>query len=152
MSVVFQDKRLIWAPDVVVYHESCVERSEEMRRKIRIGARAYHTHRFLRPQLRRMSARDRFKYFSRKQVRWFGGLSLTIAAFSGLGMVATVSPLAAAVLALLLIIAVAIPVRIRGGYLAKASEALLLVFATFYGVTKAMRGQTVTTWVPANSR
>lgn len=152
MSVVFQGKRLIKAPDVAVYHESCVDRSEEMRRKIRIGARAYHTHQYLRPQLRRMSARDRFKYISRKQIRWFGGLFLAIAAVSGLGVVATISPVAAGILALLVIAAVSASGQVRGGYLAKGSEALLLIFATFIGVLKAMRGQTVTTWVPANSR
>jgi cellulose synthase/poly-beta-1,6-N-acetylglucosamine synthase-like glycosyltransferase len=152
MSVVFQGKRLIKAPDVVVYHESCVDRSEEVRRKIRIGARAYHTHKYLRPQLRRMSARDRFKYISRKQIRWFGGLFLTIAAVSGLSVVATISPVAAGILAFLLVAAVSVSGQVRGGYLAKGSEALLLTFATFFGVLQAMRGQTVTTWVPANSR
>lgn len=152
MSVVFQGKRLIRAPDVVVYHESCVDRSEEMRRKIRIGARAYHTHIYLRPQLRRMSMRDRFKYMSRKQIRWFGGPFLALAVVSGLGAVATVSTLASAFLALVLIATVASSGRVRRGYLAKGGEALLLIFATFTGVLKAMRGQTVTTWVPANSR
>lgn len=152
MSVVFQGKRLIKAPDVVVYHESCVDRSEEMRRKIRIGARAYHTHKYLRSQLRRMSARDRFKYISRKQIRWFGGLFLTIAAVSGLSVVATISPVAAGILALLLVAAVSASGQVRSGYLAKGSEALLLIFATFFGVLMAMRGKTVTTWVPANSR
>jgi cellulose synthase/poly-beta-1,6-N-acetylglucosamine synthase-like glycosyltransferase len=150
MSVVFQGKRLIRAPDVIVYHESCVERSEEMRRKIRIGARAYHTHAFLRPQLQRMSAVDRFKYISRKQIRWFGGLFLAIAAFSAVGALAAISPLAAAIDILLVIAAVA--ASGPGSNLAKGSEALLLVFATFFGVLKAMRGQTVTTWVPAGSR
>lgn len=152
MSVVFQGKRLIKAPDVVVYHESCIDRSEEMRRKIRIGARAYHTHLYLRPQLQRMSARDRFKYVSRKQLRWFGGLFLAIATVSGLGVVATLSPVASGILALLLIAAVTASGRVRGGPLAKGSEALLLIFANFTGVLKAMRGQTVTTWAPANSR
>lgn len=152
MSVVFQGKRLIKAPDVVVYHESCVDRSEEMRRKIRIGARAYHTHKYLRPQLRCMSARDRFKYISRKQIRWFGGLFLIVAAVSGLGVVATFSPIAAGILALLLIAAVSASNHVGGGYLAKGGEALLLTLATLFGVLKAMRGQTVTTWAPASSR
>jgi cellulose synthase/poly-beta-1,6-N-acetylglucosamine synthase-like glycosyltransferase len=148
MSVVFQGKRLIKASDVVVYHESCVDRAEEIRRKIRIGARAYHTHSFLRPQLRRMSAIDRFKYISRKQIRWFGGLYLAVAAVSGLGVVATISPGAAALVALILVAAVSASSRVNGGYVAKGSEALLLTFATFFGVLKAMRGQTVTTWSP----
>ena len=152
MSVVFQGKRLIKASDVVVYHESCVEHSEEVRRKVRIGARAYHTHRHLLPQLRQMSARDKFKYISRKQIRWFGGAFLATAALSGFTLVVQYSPAVAVLAALFAAGAVAAGGRGGTGLVAKASEALLLVFATFTGVLKAMRGQTMSTWVPANSR
>lgn len=152
MSVVFQGKRLIKASDVIVYHESCVERSEEVQRKIRIGARAYHTHMHLLPQLRLMSARDKFKYISRKQIRWFGGAFLAVGTVAGLGVLTAASPGAAALSALLIAALVAASLRGRGGSIAKAGEALLLVFATFRGVLKAMRGQTMTTWAPANSR
>ena len=152
MSVIFQGKRLIKAPDVRAYEKSVSERNEELRRKIRIGARAYHTHQYLRPQLRRMSARDRFKYTSRKQIRWFGGLFLTIGSFCAVAAVAIASKLAAAALVLAAAGVMLVAYRAKAGVLAKASDALLAIFATLVGVFYGMRGRTVAIWAPAKSR
>lgn len=152
MSVIFQGKRLIKAPDVIAYEKTVSEREEELRRKVRIGARAYHTHRFLLPQLRRMSFRDRFKYVSRKVTRWFGGLFLALAALFGLVAVASVSIGLAAALAVALLVAILVSLRARRGYLSKASEIALATFATLFGVFQAMRGRTMATWAPAKSR
>ena len=77
--------RLVKASDVVAYEKTVASRSEALRRKVRIGARAFHTHSFLRPQIVRMSAKDRMKYFSRKMLRWFGGVFIALGALSGLG-------------------------------------------------------------------
>ena len=152
MSVIFQGKRLIKAPDVIAYEKSVSERNEELRRKIRIGARAYHTHQYLRPQLRRMSARDRFKYTSRKQIRWFGGLFLTVGLFCAVAAVAVVSEVAAAALVLAAAGVMFVAFRAKAGVLAKASDILLAIFATLVGVFYGMRGRTVTIWAPAKSR
>ena len=152
MSVIFQKKRLIRAPDVRAYHESVVDRQEEVRRKMRIGARAYHTHRYLRPQLRQMTALDRFKYASRKQIRWFSGLFVAIGALSGLAIATAASPVAALLLVVGAGLVVAVSRHARSGALAKAGEILLATFATLAGVMKAMRGETVATWAPAKSR
>ena len=51
MSVVFRGKRLIKARDVIAFERTVSRRDEELRRKVRIGARAFHTHRFLWPQI-----------------------------------------------------------------------------------------------------
>lgn len=152
MSVIFQNKRLIRAPDVIAFHESVVDRHEEVRRKMRIGARAYHTHCYLRPQLRQMAPVDRFKYFSRKQIRWFGGLFLAIGSLSGFWLVATASPTGAVALGIAMLFILGASRRANGGYLAKGNEILLATFATLAGVLKAMRGETVSTWAPAKSR
>jgi hypothetical protein len=70
-----------------------------VRRKMRIGARAYHAQLYLHSRLRRMALIDRFKYVSRKQIRWFGGVFLAIGTVSGPSLVTIASPNAAGVLA-----------------------------------------------------
>ena len=152
MSVVFAGKRLVKAPDVLAYENSMSSRSEEWRRKMRIGARAYHTHAWMRPQLRRMNRLDRFKYVSRKTLRWFGGAFLAIGTVTALAALALVS-LPAFVLALAGGgIGLAIILRIKSGRLAKAGEIVLAMMATLIGVLQGMRGYTVVIWSPASSR
>ena len=125
---------------------------EELRRKVRIGARAYHTHAFLRPQLRRMKGIDRFKYVSRKFLRWFGGLFLGLGMAFAAAALLVLSPwlglaaMAAGVVGLLALMC------FRRGILARLSDAILAMFATLLGVFKGMRGQTVVVWSPAKSR
>jgi len=152
MSVIFQGGRLIKAADVVAFERSVSDRGEELRRKMRIGARAYHTHLYLREQLRRMSLLDRFKYMSRKQLRWFGGLFLGLAVLFALAALALAST-PAALLALLIAGAAAGASRLSsGGSLSKAWQVVEAIFATLAGVVQGMRGKTVTTWAPAKSR
>lgn len=152
MSVVFAGKRLVKAPDVIAFERSVALRGEELRRKVRIGARAYHTHAYLRPQLAGMTLRDKFKYASRKLLRWFGGLFLMLGMAAGFVAVATIGVVPAVGLAGLLLLVAAIAVRRRAGLLARACEILLATLATFVGVLQAMRGRTVVTWAPAQSR
>ena len=152
MSVLFQGKRLIKAADVVAFERSVSDRREELRRKMRIGARAYHTHLYLRDQLRRLSWLDRFKYFSRKQLRWFGGIFLALALLFALAALSLASA-PAALFALLVAAAAAGASRLSsGGALAKAWQIVEAIFATLAGVLQGMRGKTVTTWAPAKSR
>lgn len=150
MSVIFQGRRLIKAPDVVAYTNSVSESEEELRRKVRIGARAYHTHRFLLPQLRKMSSRDRFKYGSHKLLRWFGGLFVALGALFGLAAVASLSMMAAALLLLLALIVIPLSFQVKQGHLGKAGQIGLATFATLFGVLQAMRGRTMVTWARAN--
>lgn len=152
MSVIFAGKRLVKAPDVIGYEKTVGRREEEVRRKIRIGARAFHTHAFLWPQIKKMSARDRFKYVSRKMLRWFGGIFLGLGALFGLAAVASVSRTAAAILLLAALVALAVSLRSSAGYLAKIGDIILATFATLVGVLQGMRGRTVATWTPAKSR
>jgi len=152
MSVVFQGKRLVKARDVIAEERTITHLRDELRRKVRIGARAYHTHAFLRPQIRRMAARDRMKYASRKLLRWFGGLFLALGAAFALAAVATLSVTAAVVLAVLGIVAFAVSMRSTAGILAKGRDLALATFATLVGVVQGMRGRTMVTWAPAKSR
>lgn len=152
MSVIFNGKRLIKAADVIAFTTSVSKSDEELRRKVRIGARAYHTHRFLRPQLGRMSSRDRFKYFSHKFLRWFGGLFVLLGALFGLAAVASRSISAAGLLLLVTVLAVGFSIQVERGYFGKLGQIGLATFATLFGVMQGMRGRTVATWARANSR
>ena len=152
MSVIFQGKRLIKANDVVAFENSVADRREELRRKVRIGARAYHTHLYLRDQLKRMSLLDRFKYFSRKQLRWFGGLFLGLAilfAFCALAVASAPGALFALVIAAVTFAASRLS---PGGPLSKVAQIVEAIFATLTGVLQGIRGKTVATWAPAKSR
>jgi cellulose synthase/poly-beta-1,6-N-acetylglucosamine synthase-like glycosyltransferase len=152
MSVIFAGKRLISAPDVIAFERSVARRDEEMRRKIRIGARAFHTHMHLKGQVKRMSALNRFKYVSHKLLRWFGGLFLAAGAGFALIAIALASPLVATGLAAAGCLLMLASLKSRNGILAKLSDILLSTFATLIGVLQGMRGRTVTTWAPAKSR
>lgn len=152
MSVVFAGKRLVKAPDVLAYENSVASRTEELRRKKRIGARAYHTHAWMRPQLRRMSALDRFKYSSRKLLRWFGGAFLIVGSVTGLAGLALLSLTLFAAALVGGGIGLAMILLAKTGRLAKAGEALLAMLATLTGVLRGMRGETVVTWAPAKTR
>ncbi|WP_075217671.1 glycosyltransferase [Mongoliimonas terrestris] len=152
MAAVFSGHRLIKAEDVIAYERLVAKRGEEFSRKVRIAARAFHTHLFLTPQLEKMTSFDRFKYGSRKMVRWFGGAFLT------LGMIAAVVP--ALILSPSLLVAGAIVgsglillgARAQSGPLALVTEIVIALYATLLGVLRALRGQTFTVWVPAKSR
>jgi cellulose synthase/poly-beta-1,6-N-acetylglucosamine synthase-like glycosyltransferase len=152
LSVVFAGFRLIKAPDVLAFENSVAQPAEEFRRKIRIGTRAYHSHLWMRDRLQAMRPIDRFKYMSRKQLRWFGGAFLLFgagSALAGLSLVAPASALAAAALGALIV-----PVALsqERGPLAKGGDVLRALTGTTIGVSRGMRGQTVQTWAPAKSR
>lgn len=152
MGVVFQGMRLVKAPDVLAFEDSVAERPDELRRRTRIGARALHTHRHMRPGLVRMSRLDRFKYGSRKMMRWMGGLFLVLSFLFALLAAATISlALAGAMLAMVLALLGA-SVLVRGGLLSRLGALVLSTFATFYGAALGLSGRTMPTWNPAKSR
>ena len=152
MAVVFAGSRLVKAKDVIARERLVAGRGDEYRRKVRIAARAWHTHLYLRPQLRRMQPLDRFKYASRKIIRWFGGVFILTGGIAALLLAVRISPLLAlggTVLALLLL---TLGLRAKSGPLAAVTDILIAYAATLQGVMKAMSGRTVTVWNPAKSR
>jgi cellulose synthase/poly-beta-1,6-N-acetylglucosamine synthase-like glycosyltransferase len=152
MAVLFAGKRLVKAKDVIARERLVAARGDEYRRKVRIAARAWHTHSYLRPQLRRMDGLDRFKYASRKIVRWFGGLFIATGALAALALALSLSPWMALVGVMIAVVLLALGLRAKGGPLAAVVDILIAYAATFQGVIKAMRGRTVTVWNPAKSR
>ena len=152
LAVVFAGKRLIKAKDVIAREMMVSQRVDEYRRKVRIAARSWNTHRYLRPQLARMSALDRFKYLSRKIVRWFGGAWIGIGALAALGLAWLIAPFAAIALITASIGFLMIGLMARRGPVAAIMDMLLAYMATLKGIGLAMKGQTFTVWNPAKSR
>lgn len=152
MAVLFAGKRLVKAKDVIARERLVAARGDEYRRKVRIAARAWHTHSYLRPQLRRMSGLDRFKYGSRKIVRWFGGLFIAAGALAALALAFSLSPLVALVGVMVVLALLVLGLRAKGGPVAAIVDILIAYAATLQGVFRAMRGRTVTVWNPATSR
>ncbi len=153
MSVIFAGQRLIHATDVIAYEKNATVSSDEFRRKRRIACRAFNTHRYLWPLIRRhFGMADLYKYISHKLLRWLGlvplmlgggcailglwlaGLPLVALALSGIGGIALVLGRAGA------------PI------LGSLYEIFLSIVATFMGVADSLAGKTYQTWNPAKSR
>lgn len=152
MAAVFSGHRLIKAEDVIAFEALVAKRGEEFARKMRISTRAFHTHLVMRPQLKKMAAADKFKYASRKMIRWFGGLFLILGVFSAVLTALKIYTMLGIGIALLLVFTVMIGMKATRGPLAAAIEVAMALVATLVGVFKAMRGQTFTIWNPAKSR
>lgn len=152
MATVFAGTRLIKCNDVIAYERLVASRKDEFARKVRISARAFHTHLFLRPQLRGMSSLDKFKYTSRKMIRWFGGLFLVLDVVAMLSLCFVISVWLGLVAVLALVLGLTVGPRLGFWQLDMILEISLAMLATLLGVIKASRGQTFQTWTPAESR
>lgn len=152
MATVFAGTRLVKVDNVVAFERLVSDRKDEFARKVRISTRAFHTHRYLRPQLRKMSRIDKFKYASRKIVRWFGGLFLILGAACAVFLSALVSPWFTAGLVAIISAVGFFASRVKFGAAGIVADVVLALLATQLGVIRAMRGQTQTTWSPAKSR
>lgn len=152
MAAVFSGRRLIKVEDVVAYERLVSKRNEEFSRKVRIAARAFHTHLHLVPDLRKMQGVDKFKYMSRKFIRWFGGLFLMIGVIAGVAWAFTLSPLFGLAAAVCVALACLVGAKVQNGAVASIAEVVIALMATLLGVFRAMRGQTFVVWSPAKSR
>lgn len=152
MAVVFAGKRLVKARDVIAREKMAAQRGDELRRKVRIAARAWHTHRHLRPQLRQMHRLDRFKYASRKLVRWFGAVWIGLGALTALTLAWRMAPVAAMALFAVMLAGLMASLAMRRGPLAALADMVLAYVATLRGILRAMRGETMAVWTPAKSR
>lgn len=152
MAAVFAGKRLIKVEDVIAYERLVLARGDEFRRKIRIAARAYHTHLVLKPSLDRMSLIDKLKYASHKFIRWFGGAFMILGVVSGLALAFSLSAIAGLGAAALLAAGATLALRATRGPISAISEIGLALIATLIGVIMAMRGAVFVTWATAKSR
>ena len=153
MSVTFAGQRLIHAADVPAYEKNATSSADEFRRKRRIACRAFNTHRYLWPQIRRhYGAGDLYKYLSHKLLRWLGLIPLALALVLGIiGLVSAGLPMLA--LGLVVLGAGALLAGMIGAPLLRGIwQILLSVIATFLGVMDSLAGKTYQTWNPAQSR
>ncbi len=152
MAAIFAGKRLIKVEDVIAYERLVANRQDEIARKIRIATRAFHTHLVLKPQLAKMGTLDKFKYGSRKMLRWFGGGFLVVGALTGLAAAVLISPVLALVGAVFVAGIGLVGMRHKTGPAASVVEIVIALIATQIGIFNAMRGQVQTVWNPAKSR
>jgi len=150
MNVVFEKKRLVVADDVIVRERLVAKSGDEYRRKVRISARAMHTHMKMRDRLTEMSALDRWKYASHKVTRWFGALFLGLGLISGvLGLTVVSPPVGFATLSIVGALGLLIWFVPQLGAI---REVIIAVLATGQGVFLALTGATFATWTPPQSR
>ena len=153
MSVIFAGQRLIHATDVIAYEKNATRSSDEFRRKRRIACRAFNTHRYLWPSIRRhFGAADLYKYISHKLLRWLGLIPLLLAggcAVAGLALAGLPWLAFALVAAAGAVLGLG---RAGAPLLGGLYEIFLSIVATFMGVMDSLAGKTYQTWSPAKSR
>ena len=149
MSVVYQGKRLIKSSALSATEDPVTEANEEFRRKVRIAARAFHTHRCMRDGLVRLKVLDRYKYFSHKVMRWWGGALLTLSIALLLTGTLILFPTVATALLLALafgacVALLCVPVK----PVPTLRSILVSIMATTWGCFRAVRVVRFTTWNP----
>lgn len=152
MYAVFAGYRLIKVDNVIAYESVVAKRSDEIARKIRIAARAYHTHEFLKSNLNNMAPLDKFKYLSRKYLRWFGGGFLIAGAIFFHAALLVESTVLFAIFLVLTASTVFVASKVKSGPIASVAEIVIALIATQVGVIRAIRGATFQVWNPAKSR
>lgn len=153
MSAALAGKRLIYASDVVAFERNTTSTKEEFRRKRRIACRAFNTHRYLWPSIRKQfGASELYKYVSHKVLRWLG-LPLLVMAVICFGIALAMSGHTGIIVGALVVVSSAVGLGYAGlPPFALGFELITAIFATFLGVVDALCGRTYQTWTPAASR
>lgn len=153
MSVLFAGLRIISVQDVIAYERSAVASEDEFRRKRRIACRAYSSHRYLSPQLARMSLMNRYKYVSHRFLRWYGAATGSLCILFSLVFIAQAwNGLAALALCLLAAAIFWLSSKTRAPGLSHAYETVRAIYAAGLGVYDAWRGRTYQRWQPIQTR
>lgn len=153
LVVLASGKRLVNAPDALVYERSATAAEEELTRKRRIACQAINVHRALWPQLRRLPWPAFYGYVSHRMLKWVTPFLLLGAALCALPVaVAALGPLT--VLALggggIAVLWAALALRI--GLAERVVAALLSLVGVAQGVLDSLwSGKTYAVWQPAES-
>jgi hypothetical protein len=147
MAVTFQRRRLIKDPLVIAHERLVASREDDFRRRIRIATRAFHTHLWLRPQVRAMPVGDRWRYWSHRYLRWHGAFFLVLGYLSGLIALGVSTHWTAAVIAIATTAVIAVVgTYAKLGPLSALVHMISSILLTGLGVIRARRGHTMTTW------
>lgn len=154
MEVVFQRYRLVKNPLVVANERLVASAKDDYRRRLRIATRVFHTHMLaIRPKLRKLSAADRWRWWSHRYIKWHGAFFITAGYLSAL----IAFGLSLGWETALVVIATTIFVGVAGACLRLGPVSAVIhivssIFLSGIGVTRARRGRTVTTWRPPATR
>lgn len=149
MAVIFKGYRLIKHPSVRAHERLVTSRHDDYRRRIRISTRAFHTHLWLRPQLRNLSIGDRWRYYSHRYLRWNGAFFMIVGFVSAISalMISSEWVLGAGILAAVAAGGVGgLYLRLRP--ISGLVHMISSIFLTWVGVLRARQGHTMTTWKP----
>ncbi len=153
LSVLFYGQRCISAGNVHAYEVSVGSSAEEFSRKRRIACGSYSTYKYLLPDIRQMNLLDRFKFFSHKTLRWWGGVFLFLSAVFAVlcgwsfGYPVTSFSLIAVIVGFVWLCGVkGCPV------VSTLYEVIKAVIATSIGMLESLIGKKYQTWTPAKTR
>ena len=154
MRILCAGQRVVRMAKAVAYERSTDKVSDENKRKVRIACRAMNCHRFLSPQLRRLSLFNKYKYYSHKWLRWHAGFWMFGAVVFGFLGLLSIHFLTACLFAGLLI-AGAIVARLGYAFdvpvVSKIWVILSSLFYTALGTLHSRMGKRYQTWTPPGS-
>lgn len=146
MSVIFAGLRLVKDARVVAYEDLVSSQGEDMRRRMRIATRAFHTHMWFAPQVRKLTHQDQWRYYSHRYLRWIGGPFLAISCVAAFCAIASISWQIAIVLLAAAIITYWASRRWQLGPLSAIAHICTSIVATSLGAIRARRGDVVKIW------
>lgn len=149
MAVVFGARRLVKDPLVIARECLVASREDDVRRRIRISMRSFHTHLWLRPQLRAMPIGDRWRWWSHRYLRWHGAHLLLLGYLIGLAAIGLSGHCMAAVVIMLATALIgAAGNYLQLGRLSTVVHLVASILMTGIGVIRAQKGVTMATWKP----
>lgn len=153
INPIFHGFRVVSAADVLAFEKAPTASRDEFRRKRRIACRAFSTHRYLAPRLRKTTALNRFKYYSHKYMRWFSALFMLLSVFFAIMGIAAMFGWGFAIIVFFVGVAVlAAGRKLRIPIISGAAEIIAQILAVGIGVAEAAAGRKYQTWDPAKSR
>jgi cellulose synthase/poly-beta-1,6-N-acetylglucosamine synthase-like glycosyltransferase len=82
LSVLLAGYRVVRAPELKAYEPHATVSGDEFRRKVRIACQCMHVHFALWPEIRRLSAWNRYKYVAHRLARWLSSYYLGASAIA----------------------------------------------------------------------
>jgi cellulose synthase/poly-beta-1,6-N-acetylglucosamine synthase-like glycosyltransferase len=152
LSVLLTGYRVVRAPELKAYEPHTTVSGDEFRRKIRIACECMHVHFAMWPEIRRLSAWNRYKYVAHRLARWLSGYFLGGSAilFAGAAS-AAFGPVPVGTAILVGTAGFAAALRLRLAPAQRLWNVALAFLGTALGVWRAFAGDRAVTWSVASS-